>query len=120
MGGTSPAVAGRALTRRQAPPRVLKTTVREGHAPDLIQRLADVSLTQSVDGSARSFFDPVQLVDADVDADVYDDVYADVGDDVDHDVMMTSSLTRSSIRTGQRPTRILTRPGQRSKTRPGY
>ena len=52
-------------------------------------------MTQSVDqpgqtGSARSVFDPVQLVD--------DDVDADVGDDVDHDVMMTSSLTRSLTR----------------------
>ena len=56
-------------------------------------------MTQSVDrpgqtGSARSVFDPVQLVDADVDA----DVYADVGDDVDHDGMMMSYLTRSLIR----------------------
>ena len=88
--------------RPHAPPRALKTTAREGHAPDLPQRLADVSMTQSVDrpgqtGSARSVFDPVQLVDADV----YADVDADVGDDVDHDAMMTSSLTRSLTRPGQ-------------------
>ena len=96
-------VAGDGRTRPHAPPRALRTTARDGHAPDLIQRLDDVSLTQSVDrpgqsGYARSVFDPVQLVDADVyadvDTDVYADVDADVGDDVDHDVMMTRSLTR--------------------------
>ena len=75
MGGTSPEMAGRALTRRHAPPRALRMTAREGHAPDLIQRLADVSMTQSADrpgqtGSSRSVFDPVQLSDADVDDDV--------------------------------------------------
>ena len=95
-----------------APPRALRTTARDGHAPDLIQRLADIMMTQSVDrpgqsGSARSVFYPVQLVDADVYADVDTEVYADVdadvdvGDDVDHDVMMTSSLTRSLTRVGQ-------------------
>ena len=35
MGGTSPEEAGRALTRRHAPPCALSTTAREGHAPDL-------------------------------------------------------------------------------------
>ena len=66
-------------------------------------------MTQSADrpgqtGSARSVFDPVQLVAADVDTDVYADVYADVdadvGDDVDHDVMMMLSLTRLMTRSG--------------------
>ena len=45
VGGPSPAVAGRALMRRHAPPRALKTTARDGHAPDLIQRIADVMMT---------------------------------------------------------------------------
>ena len=35
VGGTSPEEAGRALTRRHAPPHALSTTAREGHAPDL-------------------------------------------------------------------------------------
>ena len=111
VGGPSPEVVRRALTRRHAPPRALKTMARDGHAPDQPQRLADVSMTQSVDrpgqtGSARSVFDPVQLVDADVDADVYTDVYADVdadvGDDVDHDVIFDPVFD---------PTRSMTRPG---------
>ena len=54
-------------------------------------------MTQSADrlgqtGSARSVFDPVQLLDANMD----DDVDADVDDDV----MMASSLTRSLTRPG--------------------
>ena len=124
-------VDGGGRTRPHAPPRALKTTARDGHAPDLPQRLADVSMTQSVDrpgqtDSARSVFDPVQLVDADVDDDVYADVGADVGDDVDHDVISDPVFdpTRSMTRPGHRPdpdidpTRSPTRPGQRSTPGP--
>ena len=95
-------VAGDGRTCPHAPSRALRTTARDGHTLDLIQRLADVRLTQSVDrpgqsGSARSVFDPVQLVDADVDV------------DVDHDVISDPVFD---------PTRSMARPGQRP--RPGY
>ena len=90
------------------------------------QRHADLSMTDPVKPDLPDpFFDPVQLVDADVYADVYANVDADWDDDVDHDAMMTSSLTRSKTRPGQRsmpspvngqwpaPSTVNARPGQR-------
>ena len=95
-------VAGNGRTRPHAPPCATTRTEDSGVSDSparsvlmVADIIADVSLTQSA----------TQLVGAEVSADVSDDV----ADDVSFDPTLDPT----------RPTRILTRPGQRSTTRPG-